>query len=748
MKMVFKLPLGSLFTHGDRKLRYTGMADDEIVNLIDVRTGGPVQILDEKTGERVLASVPWMLNEYKGGILRPLALAPGQSTDEQRRCLAALDPDACEDRDPRSTWRFGIAFRAAAASIPKTDHAYEIWLDENYGHADGDLKFPRPSGSSLRRWIRYLEKRGKRTSSVVSLTGRKKGYSQLEPEVDCAVHAAAIWYWATRGATKAAAYAHLQDLIDALNAGLPTAAGRITPYRLPSKEALRRRINKLYCRETYAQKHGKADGDRRFKESGEPLPADPILDLAYMDTTQLEQVIVFDENWQLPACKVWITAIMDVKSKAIIGFVLFAGPRRSETSIECLINAMTPGDVPPEKAARHPILAYMYGKPARILPDNELALLGPSMVPALNEAGIDLILPPVGMPTAKAALERFFRTLKKALEQVSGTMIDPKRAKDLGYEAIGDACLTLAQLREIVRAVIADYHILPHKGLDGKCPAQVWEADAESLGGASFEDFSGLRRLLGRTKTALLTTDGIEFQRIRYKPITGDTSLLDDLACNTPVRSRRSDGSATVDVSVRYSPGNVDILYVYNPLSGDFAEFRSTQPEYTDGLSEWEHDEFTRQARRRNERFCSKEDRLRSVAQTLRMIDELAPQTAFQGRKAMAGLYISRQIKRLSGEACQALTPPHPDGIGPAIPQSTAEGLRQDLPVPPKVPKSASRIPAKHLPPARPEGYGYPSDSTPEVDWGAVPAETGATDPEAGCLLDLEPDALSGEEVL
>ncbi|HEX8450263.1 MAG TPA: integrase [Allosphingosinicella sp.] len=746
--MVFKLPIGAQFIHKDRKLRYTGMADDEIVNIIDVRTGGPVQILDEKTGQRMSATLPWMLQEFKEGILRPLAPPLGQSTDERHRCFAALDPDACEDRDQRSTWRFGLAFRAAAANIPKTDQAYEIWLDENYGHADGDLKFPRPSGSSLRRWIRYLEKRGKRTSSVVSLAGRKKGFSQLEPEVDCAVHAAAIWYWATPGVTKAAAYAHLQDLIDALNAGLPTAARRITPYKMPSKEALRKRINKLYCRETYTQKHGKADGDRRFKESGEPLRADRILELAYMDTTQLEQVIVFDEDWQLPACKVWITAIMDVRSKAIIGFVLFAGPRRSETSIECLIDAMTPGDVPPEKAARHPILAYMFGKPAAILPDNELALLGPSMVPALNEAGIDLLLPPVSMPTAKAALERFFRTLKKALEQVPGTMIDPKRAKDLGYEAIGNACLTLAQLRTIVRAVIADYHILPHKGLGGKCPAQVWEADAEAVGGASFEDFGQLRRLLGRTKTALLTTDGIEFQRIRYKPISGDTSLLDDLARNTPVRSRRRDGSATVEVSVRYSPGNVDILYVYNPLSGDFAEFLSTQPEYTDGLSEWEHDEFTRQARRRNEKFCSKEDRLRSVAQTLRLIDELAPQTAFQGRKAMAGLYISRQIKRLSGEACLALPAPGADGFGPAIPQSTAEGLRQDLPTPPKVPKSASRIPAKHLPPARPEGYGGQPYGAPEVDWGAVPADVAAADPEAGCLLDLEPDALSGEEVL
>jgi hypothetical protein len=689
-----------------------------------------------------------MLQEYKEGRLTLATLQAGQDTNEQHRCFAALDPDACEDRDPRSTWRFQLAYRIAGTEIPKTDQAYEIWLDENFGHAAGDLRFPRPSGSSLRRWHRYLEKRGKRTSSLVSRFGRRRGYSQLEPEVDCAVHEAALWYWATEGATKAKAYVRLQDLIDELNSALPSAAGRVTPYKMPSKEALRKRINKLYCRETYTQKHGKAHADTRFKQTGEPLRADRILDLAFMDTTQLEQVIVFDEDWKLPACKVWITAIMDVRSVAITGFVIFAGPRRSETSIECLIDAMTPPEVPPEKLARHPILAYMFGKPAAVLPDNELALLGPSTVPALNEAGITLMLPPISMPTAKAALERFFRTLKEALAQIPGTMIDPKRAKDLGYDAIAKACITLAQLRAVVSHVIADYHILPHKGLDGKCSAQVWETDANAYGGPSFEDPAQLRRLLGRTKRALLTSDGIEFHRIRYKPASGDSSLLDDLAHNMPVRSRRRNGCATVDVMIRYSPGNLDVIYVYNPLRKDYVEFRSTQPEYTVALSEWEHDEFTRQARRRNERFSSQKDRLKSVSETMRFIDELAPQVPFQKRKAMAGLYLSKQVKALSGDGCLAYALPRPENAPAIIPQATGEGLREDLPVPPTVPAAPARAPAKHRAPARPEGYaGRAQRSAVEVDWAAVPAELDA-DPEAGCLDDLEPTAPVPAEVL
>ena len=79
---------------------------------------------------------------------------------------------------------------------------------------------------------------------------------------------------------------------------------------------------------------------------------------------------------------------------------------------------MFPSELPPEMFAKYPDLAYHWGKPGTIIPDNELALLGPSLEDALLDVGITLQLAQTDCPTAKASLERFNRSLKGALRMI------------------------------------------------------------------------------------------------------------------------------------------------------------------------------------------------------------------------------------------------------------------------------------------------------------------------------------------
>lgn len=90
-----------------------------------------------------------------------------------------------------------------------------------------------------------------------------------------------------------------------------------------------------------------------------------------------------------------------------------------------------------------PGLANIFGRPSAILADNEKALITPSSIPSFNEAGISILMAPIEMPTAKPGVERFFRSLKDALASCPGTLIDPKRARDLDYDAVNSAVLTL-----------------------------------------------------------------------------------------------------------------------------------------------------------------------------------------------------------------------------------------------------------------------------------------------------------------
>lgn len=705
------LSVDAEFRCDGRDVRLQRIRNDGVVELLDLKTLSYVQIVDPETGEKRAPTIEWMREAYKQGMLYQIGLGNFDACERQKQ-YEKLDPDACQDLDPKSVWRFRLAFRAAKSGINKTDEGAAIWLADNYGLVEGDTDFPRPSPSSLRRWMRALEKRGSRTASLVSLSGRKSSTSQLEPTVDALVHRAVHWFYTRKRATKTEAYAWLVERIAEANMSLPI--GRSEPYKTPTFETLRKRIKRLRCYDTVAYMAGEKAAKKLYKGSGESIGADRVLEICFMDATTLEQTIVFDNDWQLPACKVRVVALLDCATHAILACHCYAGPNRTETSTEAILDCMVPPDVPAAMLRDYPGLANIFGRPSAILADNEKALITPSSIPSYNEAGISILLPPVEMPTAKAAVERFFRSLKEALATCPGTLIDPKRARDLDYDAVNSAVLTLPQLRAIVAQIVAAHNVSSTKGLEGRSPLALWKQKVGSRVTPAFEDMTDIRRMLGRTHRALLTRDGIELDRIRYRDPKKVETLLNNMAHTASARSQRKDGSATVPVKVRRSDGNIDTIDVFNTLTKTYVTLPSTQPEYTHKLSLWEHDEFTRQAKKRGEYFESQEARLKSKAATIRMIDEMAPEVAFQQRRGMAALYMSTQVDSL----CGGKQPPQFPSDAVIVRQVAGDEFRQDDGFPPEDQQPPARMrKRKHRAPARSANYGASVSSVAPEDF-------------------------------
>jgi len=631
-----------------------------------------------------------------------------------------------------------LASRALEAAINRTDRGCKVWLDSEYGREPDDLLFAKPSASALRRWMSRLKKSGMRMNVLVSAAGRRRGHSQLSPEADMLVHECALYFWSRPKLMKIDAYALLEEKVAAHNYIVPAD----TAVAVPSKQMLYKRIDRLRCFETVAAKNGTKEAMRQFEGSGEGLIVNELLEVVLMDATTLDQTIVFDDDWALPACKVRVVALMDAFSHAIIACHVYAGPDRGEASIEAVVMSMQPPTVDAEALAAMPILAWMFGRGRALLPDNAKTLTGPSTIAAFNEAGIDVLMPPIEMPTAKATLERFFRFLKQALAQLPGTLIDPKRAKEMGYDPVGP-CLTLSQLRAVVASVVTQHNISPSRGLDGRSPAAVWLAAHGKRATPVFEDPAHVRRLLGRSAEALLTSNGVEHNGIRYRDAEKVRQLLDNMASSKAGRRRRKDGSETVAVKIRVSPGNLDAIQVYDTLAEEYVTLPSTQPRYTHRLSEWEHREFTRQAKRRNEPHSSETQRLSAKRRTIKLIDELAPKVAFQQRREMAALYLSQQVSNLAGRTYQ--TPFPIDGVA-TVPQSSLEAGRADTGLPTRTTTSRTPVPEGHKPPPRPVGNDIEMDDTLVIDWDGVALNRDADDPETGRFPDDDDqDALGGD---
>ncbi|MDH7639957.1 integrase [Sphingomonas oryzagri] len=718
--------VGDRFRCDDRNVVLEAIRDDGTVALRDVQTEGLLQVRDPATDAVSDPTVEWMREMYARGLLHPVGDATDVAVAQGRFLL--LDPHACASRDAKSRWRDSLAWRACMAQIDRTDRAIRHWLDGNFGTEPSDLRYPRPGASSVRRWMRRVEKL-RRPGALVSSAGRRLGQAQVSPFVDRLLHEAALWFWARPRATKAQAYAWLEHQLKRANEQLAPSAPK---HRCPSKEALRKRIERLRCAETVAAKEGRQSSEKLYKGSGEPVLVDRLLELVLMDAADLEQVIVFDDAWQLPACKVRITVLMDYASHAILGWCVYAGPPRAETSMQAVIDCLAPSEYPEAVLAQFPDLRWIFGKPSTITPDNAKPLVGPSSLPGLNSAGIGLAEPPVGMPTAKAALERFFRSLKEELAMLPGTIIDPKRARDLDYDGVAAAMLTLPQLRVMVAHVVASHNVSPSKGLDGRSPLQVWMQKARNRATPVFVDRDHVARCLSREYQALLTGDGIELDGIRYRDPRKVRLGLDHMHHTQARRSQRKDGSATVKVTVRRNDGNIDSIEFLDTLDNSWISLPSTQPAYTHNLTAWEHDKFREMARKRNEPFDTEQARQRSKALTLGAMEEMLPKMKFKERATMAALHQSHVVDALKGGRKPALLPD--DAV--VSPQLTADdlGIAPTSPGDSKSPtaRSSGRKPKK------------PAIDRAEAFWDAVragaPAE--AIDPETG----IEPEPLHGED--
>jgi putative transposase len=722
---IFNLAIGTLLRIDDHTVRLERIHDDGAIDLLDLDLEKPLAVIDEEDGRQKSPTMEWLRDMYAAG--RLMVTDTKQRPQTKQAKVNELDPDLCHDRDPKATQRISLAYRIAKDKVRKTDDAYEAWLIENYGKDKRDLAFARPNASTARKWVRRLEASGMKLGSLVSRTGRARGRSQLPGAVDALTQEAALRYWTMPEMQMVDAEGWLDNQIDILNHKRPVGTQE---YKKPSRQTVNNRINGLRCYETICNKFGRTYADRVYKGSGEFVEVNAPLELVMMDATQLEQVIVFDDDWALPACHLSATILLDCASHAVLGWALYAGPNRAETSAEAILSCMAPKCFNPEMMKRHPTLANIFGKPAAILPDNEKALVGPSTIPGLNEAGISVLLPPSEMPTAKAGLERCIRSLKGRLKKLPGTVLSPKLRKNLDYNGVEEACLTYAQMRRHFAQAVASHNSSPSTLLDNISPLQVWTKLQSTRATPAFTDIGYMQRTLGRHHEALLTRNGIEFDRIRYRDAELVSMLIDDMGGTAPRGGERKDGSITIKVRIRRHDGDISTIDVFNTLTNEYVTLPSTQPEYTNKLTAWEHKTFGDMAKRRKEAFVAEKARLTSAAISLAMIDEDAPHFAFQRRREMAALYQSRQIKKLAvverpafpSETVispQEITPSQ-DDVSSLAPQSGGE------------PASPRQVKQKHLPPQRPDDYGAPriSEVADEIDWDSIDLTLG--DPETG----------------
>lgn len=341
---------------------------------------------------------------------------------------------------------------------------------------------------------------------------------------------------------------------------------------MPAESTVNRRVDALDVRERFAIKHSKSATEREFTQVGKTDYPEKPLERVEMDHTPIDLIVV-DEHDLLPLGRLNLTNALDGATRYPLGYYLGFEPPSYYTVMECLHHAIWPKPNTQERYnTEHPWLAY--GVPSLLVVDNGKEFIGHDLTDACLQLGITLENALLQTPEFKTAIERHFGTCNGLFHTLPGTTFSNLFQRG-DYDSARQACITLSELEKTLHLFLLDiYAERFHKGLQG-IPARRWEASVQ----AGFSprlptSAQELSILLGRVTRRTIHRYGIEFENLRYN--SSDLAMLRHRLNGDPVK-------------LKYHPGDLSKLYVYDPFNHVYHTVLALEGEYTTNLSLWKH---------------------------------------------------------------------------------------------------------------------------------------------------------------
>jgi putative transposase len=460
----------------------------------------------------------------------------------------------------------------ALASSQHTRQVIQARIQEVRAHHAPPGKHSPLSRASLFRWIQAYEQSGRDLRALIPAYDRCGGpdQSRLAPELVNLVNAVIREAYAR---PEKVTVTDLRYLVAAQVEEENKLRPATEHLHVPSEAAIARRMAALDLSERLRLKRGTRAAQRESTQSGHrDYPRLPLARVE-IDHTRID-LIVIDENDRLPLGRPTLTYCLDTATRYPLGYYLGFEPPSYYSVMECLYHAICPKEnVRQIYGTEHDWVAH--GIPSMLVVDNGKEFIGQDLTDACELLGIILQQSPLMTPEFKAGVERQFRTLNTGVfHTLPGTTFSNTFERG-DYDSPKQACLVLSEVEKALTIFVVDlYAERKQRGLEG-IPARAWEqaqaAHCVPRLPASREE---LAILLGRVERRVIHHYGIDFECLRY---------------NTPelgmVRARLKGEKA----KLKYHPGDLSRLYVFDPFEQRYLEVPALDQAYTAGLSLWKH---------------------------------------------------------------------------------------------------------------------------------------------------------------
>ena len=681
------------------------------------RTSAPFQI-ELDSGEKVSPTLGWLKEEFLEGKVRRLDRPLARSQLTRLTMDREDDYDAILGRDPYAAVRHIVLNELdRLPQLSLSDGGLKRTMATIWANKQRQLAaHKRPSPTAVRQWLKERGEPGFRPLKIAqSMRGQGTRSKRLSASVRRLMHEAAVIYWSDPRQSIKGARDLLWDALAKINRDLEGC-----PLEPPSKEAFRLYVRELECFDTVAARYGNKEANSRFKPCGTGLVAERPLLLGAMDHTLMDVFVVIDVKGCRLLGRPWLTVLIDVHSRCIVGWVLSFEPPSLYSVTECIKRANRPKAATRLRFPDNPELADIFGKFDEIVVDNGWEFTGTSFESALTDLGVSIRWAPVRSPTYKAVVERFFGTLNSLLhKKLPGGTIPIEQMRAWELDPSKDAVLTLAQVEALLTSAIGTYHQELHSTL-GDAPANVWARGVRDHGVQVIGDDRQLDKMVGAHEERTLSRSGVSLFDLQYHEPAVTGPLLEKLAGRMPTKSRRK-GSATAKVTVKYNPANLGEVHIWDLTTGKYETLPCTDQVYASGLSKWQHQQIQQW-----ERECQgngAEERRNRRLELRREIEATTPEHQLRrNKRTTARLLSSPRVEAVASSYLRvAHAEPRHDGMAPIISTTPLAPERTDdhaKPVrPPRGKKAKPGPKSRAAPVATPVIESFPVATDDSAGW-------------------------------
>lgn len=515
--------------------------------------------------------------------------------------------------------------------VPKSIEPHRIELQQNH-----ERKIP-SAITIYRWWLTFRESNYNPISLAPDFKSRGNRKVKVPTLVDAIIEQAVESVISGRKVNINSAYKRVRRKIRQYNVKYGSK------YKYPTYESIRQRVKKKTPFELLAAKKGERVAKREFRRMGKKLLTSSVLERVEIDHTVVDLFAVHKEH-RIPLGRPWLTQLVDCYSKAVIGFYLgFEPPSYVSVSL-ALKNAIQRKDdlISSYKSIENEWLCY--GVPDLLVTDNGKEFLSKAFDNACESLLINVHQNKVETPDNKPNIERSYGTINTSLlDDLPGKAFSQYLQRE-GYDSVGEATLTLDEIKEIYLIWLIDiYHLKPNKR-GTNCPNIAWKRGTQEW---EPEEFSG-------TKDEL----DFKFAIVDHKQLTkGGITVYNGLMYSSERLAEYRGRKGNHKVQFKYNPECMALIWVLDQDENEYFTVPAINYKYASGVSLWQHKYNMKHQAKLNSAGYDEDKEIDAEIK----IEQIADQSIVKTKKITARRRGARHQENSARAKSVSITKPAPD---------------------------------------------------------------------------------------